>query len=593
MESTTLQDPDVAIEEPKDTSDDSDTVTMSEKLEKLEEEKRQIQAEFDFQRAKLKELFLQKEEDAQKQMDENMKLQEENLKLQNELGEVKSQLLIVDLKTQNDIDLEKRKAEDEIASLQQIINSTVQDSSASQKELEIKISKLKEENNNLRLQIMQNSSPDSPQLSLSTMTKIAKKVASQLGADSLSLGSETEDTSVKNRRHADEDAESLRSLVVPLEEEIKALKEKLRTTDDELQKFKEKEEALLNKHLKKEMTPGENMCDMCSNYEAQLQRMQMEAKDYIKQIQECEQMLQTQKQELVKEVEFRKGMEEKWNEKKEEHRAEVTNLSSSVKIAKQTIDELTQQYHYTRETVTKELSRLTRDREEVQRHLEQLQQQNEYLMGKYSKNSEHYQYESINMPNTVEELHVSILKIREELIIATIAKEEAERKTRSLEYELDLLRAQIDQNHHEQEKKEAELQSMIESASKMESVIVELKQQILNLQQELNTGEETQKDFVRLTQSLQVQLQKIRDSEKEVRWQYEDDVDECPSCHTSFTLAKKKDKTNCRHCGQIFCQACLNNVVKSGPKQRPSRVCNVCHTLLMQETAPYFSRDPP
>lgn len=130
-------------------------------------------------------------------------MQEENSKLQHELNDVKSQLVIVDLRTQNDIDLEKRKAGDEIASLQQIISSTVQDSSATRKELEIKISKLKEENNSLRLQIMQNTTPDSPQMSLSTMTKtLAKKVASHIGADSLSLSSENEEKiESKNRRH--------------------------------------------------------------------------------------------------------------------------------------------------------------------------------------------------------------------------------------------------------------------------------------------------------------------------------------------------------------------------------------------------------
>lgn len=37
---------------------------------------------------------------------------------------------------------------------------------------------------------------------------------------------------------AQEDAQVLRSLVVPLEEEIKALKEKLRATDEELQSYR-------------------------------------------------------------------------------------------------------------------------------------------------------------------------------------------------------------------------------------------------------------------------------------------------------------------------------------------------------------------
>lgn len=131
-------------------------------------------------------------------------------------------------------------------------------------------------------------------------------------------------------------------------------------------------------------------------------------------------------------------------------------------------------------------------------------------MGKYSRHSEHYQFEHINMPNTVEELHVCILKIREELIVATIAKEEAERKSRSLECELELLHDQIEQDNQEKDKREAEFQNMIDGASKTELIIAELKQQILNLQQELNTGEQTQKDFVRLTQSLQVKAQSFK-----------------------------------------------------------------------------------
>lgn len=122
--------------------------------------------------------------------------------MQHELDDCKSQLVIVNIKTQNEVDLEKRKAEDEIASLQQIITSTVHESTAVRKEWEGKISKLKEENNNLRLQLMQSSITDGPQMSLSTMTKtLAKRVASQLGADSLSLASESEDSSSKNKRH--------------------------------------------------------------------------------------------------------------------------------------------------------------------------------------------------------------------------------------------------------------------------------------------------------------------------------------------------------------------------------------------------------
>ena len=77
----------------------------------------------------------------------------------------------------------------------------------------------------------------------------------------------------------------------------------------------------------------------------------------------------------------------------------------------------------------------------------------------------------------------------------------------------------------------------------------------------------------------------------QVRWEHEDDCEQCNSCHQSFSVAKRKH--HCRHCGRIFCADCLTKIVNSGPNQRPSRVCEVCHTLLVQNSAPYFSTVAP
>jgi Rab GTPase-binding effector protein 1 len=76
----------------------------------------------------------------------------------------------------------------------------------------------------------------------------------------------------------------------------------------------------------------------------------------------------------------------------------------------------------------------------------------------------------------------------------------------------------------------------------------------------------------------------------QVRWQHEDDVDECNSCKHSL---RHKRKHNCRHCGKIFCPDCLVKTVPAGPHGRPARVCDVCHTLLVQHSAPYFSTEAP
>ncbi|KZC14495.1 Rab GTPase-binding effector protein 1, partial [Dufourea novaeangliae] len=600
---------------------------LQQKVDKLELENVKMREEFNVQRAKLKELFLQREEEFKRRLRDNTCLQEEIARLKNELDEAKTQLVVADLKVQNDMLIEKRKAQEEIASLQQVIHETVEESSCSRKQLDTEVSKLKmtlsklqEENTLLKSQLPREPPVDGPQISLSTVTKtIARKVVSQLGADALSLGPDNLEESM---RKAQEDAEVLRSLVVPLEEEIKALKEKLRSTDDELQKCKEAQT------LKRQQESGsfEPVCDMCANYEAQLVKMQATAKDFERQLLDSERMLQVQKEDLAKEVEFRKEMEEKWNEKKEEHKIKVAELTVTSQTVQQTLTELKKSFEQVQRNVKDELVKLTRRREEVQRHLIALQKENENLVGKHSKHSQQLQSESINMPNNVEDLHVSLLKMREDLITAKVAQEVAQEKEDTLRYEVTLLHEQMEQESRVKEQEVSVLKndisglrtqldkyirdhrSLAEKEEKLErlekqldvvlkenkeadSKIAELRQRVTSLQQELDTSEAVQKDFVRLSQSLQVQLERIRQAGSEVRWQHEEDVEECPSCHTAFTVTKKK--VHCRHCGHIFCQSCLSHVVKSGPKQRPSRVCDVCHTLLVQDTAPYFSQEPP
>lgn len=150
-----------------------------------------------------------------------------------------------------------------------------------------------------------------------------------------------------------------------MEEEIKVLKEKLRATDDELQKCKEAQVA------KRIPEPGtlESNCDMCLNYETQLVKVQTTAKNLEKQLAESERVLQAQKEDLAKEVEFRKSMEEKWNEKKEEHKMKVAELTAASRTAQQSLLELRQRFEQVYKAVMEEVAKLTHGREEVQRHL--------------------------------------------------------------------------------------------------------------------------------------------------------------------------------------------------------------------------------
>ena len=68
---------------------------------------------------------------------------------------------------------------------------------------------------------------------------------------------------------------------------------------------------------------------------------------------------------------------------------------------------------------------------------------------------------------------------------------------------------------------EKEVENSAVQRARAEGQVTELKGRVTNLQQELDNSVAVQTDFVRLSQSLQMQLEKIRQSENEVRWQNE------------------------------------------------------------------------
>nr|XP_022905105.1 rab GTPase-binding effector protein 1 [Onthophagus taurus] len=632
-------------------SSDSKDNDIDEKIRSLENEKKKIRDEFDSQRAKMKELFLQKEDELQRKILENNQLLLDLEKNKSALDEIKSQLCVANLQLESKVEVEKRKAAEEIASLQQLVHETVEESSSSKSIFNSEVGKLRSliehlqrDNYELRSELhnTQEQSSLAPGLVLSAVTKKLKK----FGADAFT----TQDNSEEIKIREEEDVELLKSLVVPLEEEIKALKVKLRATDEQLQKciqcghFNDAQESgsKVDSSLQEDakltvqcmstntsfeaVKSGDGICDMCSNYEAQLVKEQQLCSELKGKVVAAEKAAERHREDLLKEIGFRKDMEEKWNEKKEEHRKQVAELTCRTECAEQDLKELQQTFKQTCDDIGVNLRGLKSDRETIQQELEKLQNENDHLIGKYSVHSQQLQSEIINLPNTVQELHEHILNSHQDLIIAKIGKEEVENKAYALQSDIvikesiitslkkDLSMAQQEIEHlttnqvelmlksKQAEKKCEEIQQKLyldkeiceklESAKKsLEDQNSELKTQISSLQQELDTSETVQKDFVRLSQSLQVQLEKIRDSDTQVRWQHDEDVDECPMCRVAFSASKRKQ--HCRHCGQIFCVTCLVRSVPSGPNQRPSKVCDVCHTLLVKSSAPYFSTEAP
>ena len=653
---------------------------LRDKINELETEKK----DFGVQRAKMKSLMLQTEG--------------EKVRLQSELEELRRQLAVMDLNSKNHIEEEKRKFDEQITSLEQLLHETVDESASSRTQIEQELKHLQAVNVRLEAELLEcrktvtgsssgssedrhiekeKSDPPPIQIITQATKTFARKVLSELGADSSSTSSK--DTLEDSMRKAQEDAEVLRSLVIPLEEEIEALKEKLREAHEELQRLQAQavqqnsrtprktvgvevmaqSQNCLNQESILKLSPSansegtsfdrgtnledelsgkdlevflsgssntaassSNSCNMCRNYEAGLQKAQQKIKELEKSQELADRNIQRAKDDLAREHAFRQEMEVKWNEKKEQNKIQVAELQKKVATAEKILHELQQTYMQTYQDVTQQLSRLEHDRTAIKNEIDKLQELNDRLVGKHNEHSQSLQNQIINLPSSVEELQELLLRRHEELIAAKVCAETQQTEADLLRDELQMQQVQNSQlvqdlqqlqklvqkseadkqriHHLQSSEREAleQLEDLKGQLEKSNQVQVQLeenlrKQQsrISSLQHDLDMSEQVQKDFVRLSQSLQVQLEGFRQPNTQVRWQHEEDVDECPSCHNGFGSSSRKQ--HCKHCGRIFCNNCLSHKVPSGPQQRLSRVCDVCHTLLVPNTAPYFSTEPP
>ncbi|XP_060079265.1 rab GTPase-binding effector protein 1-like [Ylistrum balloti] len=409
----------------------------------------------------------------------------------------------------------------------------------------------------------------------------------------------------------------------------------------------QKEWDLLQQQLREAREKLGRPCDMCNNYEAQLQGVQEASKEEQVKANSLDRQLKVEKQVNENQKKYIAELEESLKSSAEEAEKQVSSLVNQVQQCEKFITESRQQYTQSQLELQDQLKTLTESREQVHKELTRLQTENDSLIGKHSKTALQLQNEDINLPSSLEEMQLLLLKYREEIIKAKVAKEhtedtlkgeimflkdqvlaEQQEKTTieetltqdiqglqeklvvqdSLKSELEresAVRAEVETKLRETEQSlksiqakskqlinalQQQVEQQSEARAKLETDVNVYRNKVASLQVDLDNSETVQRDFVKLSQSLQIQLEKIRQAETEVRWQHEDDVDECTNCKQAFSVTKRKH--HCRHCGRIFCADCTMKTVTNA-NNRVSKVCDICHTILVKDAMPYFSTEPP
>ncbi|XP_054902770.1 rab GTPase-binding effector protein 1 [Poeciliopsis prolifica] len=307
-------------------------------------------------------------------------------------------------------------------------------------------------------------------------------------------------------------------------------------------------------------------CDMCSNYEKQLQAIQGQEAETRDQVKKLQAMLRQANDQLERTMMEKQSLEESIKVGNEETDAKVSALMQRVQESEALLSMLQQAFSEAKRSTQEQMAVLLKSREQVADELSRLQRDNESLQGKHRLHLELQQQEDFQMPNTVQDLQGLVLQLRDDVVALRTAADHMEEKLKAeilflkeqiqaeqclkenLEDTLQLeiegckeeiasfssLKMELERVKAEKDKLQSCLAEKTETLDSLQAVKISLEQQFREvataksvlesqvlderdkaqrLQTELDVSEQVQKDFVKLSQTLQVQLERIRQAE--------------------------------------------------------------------------------
>ncbi|XP_012380021.2 RUN and FYVE domain-containing protein 1 isoform X1 [Dasypus novemcinctus] len=205
----------------------------------------------------------------------------------------------------------------------------------------------------------------------------------------------------------------------------------------------------------------------------------------------------------------------------------------------------------------------------------------------------------------------SMKQMEERLQHSERARQGAEERSRKLQQELGgrvgALQQQLSQLHDQCSSLEKELKSEKEHRQALQRELQHEKdtssllrtelQQVEGLKKELRELQDEKTDLQKVCdeqeQALQemglhlsqskLKMEDIKEVNKALKghaWLKDDEATHCKQCEKEFSISRRKH--HCRNCGHIFCNTCSSNELALPSYPKPVRVCDSCHTLLLQ-----------
>uniref|UniRef100_A0ABM0LU26 Rab GTPase-binding effector protein 1-like n=1 Tax=Saccoglossus kowalevskii TaxID=10224 RepID=A0ABM0LU26_SACKO len=276
----------------------------------------------------------------------------------------------------------------------------------------------------------------------------------------------------------------------------------------------EKEWGLLQQEVKSAREKLGRPCDMCTNYEQQLQNMQtvdLEQRDLVH---DLKKQLEKLKEKSLLERADRTQLEESLKNAAQDAQQQITSLLAKNQEHESFLTDLRQQYLRSHNEMHDQLKALLDSREQLYEEVEKLRKENDILLAKRSLHSSILKTENFQMPQKVEDLQQLVKKYRRDMISLRVAAEHSDETLRS---EIMFLKERVQAEQHTKETIEDTLQSDLDTAREEIAILSSVKDEMVKI--EMNK-EEAELKCAELQQNLKVtQIQAkdvIRALEKQI-----------------------------------------------------------------------------
>uniref|UniRef100_A0A8C6U886 Rabaptin, RAB GTPase binding effector protein 1 n=1 Tax=Neogobius melanostomus TaxID=47308 RepID=A0A8C6U886_9GOBI len=283
--------------------------------------------------------------------------------------------------------------------------------------------------------------------------------------------------------------------------------------------------SLLQQELKNAGRKLGRRCELCSNYEKQLQAIQGQEADTRDQVKKLHQMLRQANEVLEQTMKEKQNLEDSVKVGNEETTAKVAALMQRVQESEALLVSLQSAFTEAKRSTQEQMKALVGSREQLVEELSRLHRDNENLLGKQRLHNELQQQEEFTLPRTsLYELQTLVLRLREDLVVVRgvgrapggeakggdpVPEEQIQAEQCLKENLEETLQLEIE-GYKEELASFSSLKTEVERLKwRGSSQVLDEKDKAQRLQTELDVSEQVQKDFVKLSQTLQVKRNKF------------------------------------------------------------------------------------